>query len=240
MAYVKTKTLDSSPIEFVRPHAAAALIDQGKTLILIIRHGQTDWNIERRLQGREDVPLNDTGRAQARELSDLLIRVRNCGIGIQGIYTSPLKRAKETADYLASTLHMENPIPVAGLIEREYGKLSGLTLEERKERLSPEELRNPGMETPYEASRRFLRALDDIVSLSGSKTSVAVTHGGNINALYLHLTDGRVGTGKSLCVNCGISLVAAGKGRTVPLAFSLTGDIAVEYLHHLKRYRSNM
>jgi hypothetical protein len=69
---------------------------------------------------------------------------------------------------------------------------------------------------------------------------VAVTHGGNINALYLNLTDGKVGTGKNLCINCGISLVAAGKGRTIPLAFSLTGDIAVDYLHHLKKCSSRV
>ena len=240
MSHIKTKTLDSTPIEFMRAHAAADLINQGRTLILIIRHGQTDWNIARRLQGREDVPLNDTGRAQARELAELMIRVRNCGIGFQGIYTSPLARSKETADYLASTLNLGASVPVEGLIEREYGKLSGLTLEERKTKLTPEELRNPGVETPQEASRRVLLALDDVVSMSGGRTAVAVTHGGNINALYLNLTNGEVGTGKNLCINCGISLVAAGKGRTIPLAFSLTGDIAVDYLHHLKKCSSRV
>ena len=102
-------------------------------------------------------------------------------------------------------------------------------------KLTPEELKNPGVETPYEAARRVLQALDSIVSMSGGRTSVAVTHGGNINALYLQLTDGQVGTGKSLCINCGISLVAAGKGKTVPLAFSLAGDMAVEYLHHIRK-----
>ena len=62
------------------------------TTIVMVRHGETDWNRERRFQGRADQPLNEAGRAQARELAELLR-----GEPVSAVYTSPLRRAGETA-----------------------------------------------------------------------------------------------------------------------------------------------
>ena len=62
------------------------------TTIVLVRHGETDWNRERRFQGHADMPLNDTGRRQARELADALRDE-----GLSAVYTSPLRRASETA-----------------------------------------------------------------------------------------------------------------------------------------------
>lgn len=64
-------------------------------MIYLVRHGQTDWNIEHRIQGQTDVPLNATGRAQAVELSEKL-----SNFNIQKIISSDLSRAKETAEII--------------------------------------------------------------------------------------------------------------------------------------------
>ena len=62
------------------------------TTLVLVRHGETDWNRERRFQGHADTPLNDAGRGQARALAALLRSER-----LSAVYTSPLRRAKETA-----------------------------------------------------------------------------------------------------------------------------------------------
>ncbi|MGN8554312.1 UNVERIFIED_CONTAM: histidine phosphatase family protein [Microbacterium sp. SLM126] len=69
------------------------------THLIVIRHGETAWNRERRLQGQIDIPLNDTGRAQARALAEALT-----GEPIDAVYTSDLGRARETATPLAQAL----------------------------------------------------------------------------------------------------------------------------------------
>ena len=69
------------------------------TTLLLVRHGETDWNAEGRLQGHTDRPLNDFGRRQARALADRL-----AGDDITAVYTSDLSRAKETAEILAERL----------------------------------------------------------------------------------------------------------------------------------------
>jgi len=69
------------------------------TTLLLVRHGETDWNAEGRLQGHTDRPLNDYGRRQAKELADRL-----AGEGADAIYTSDLVRAKATAEIIGDRL----------------------------------------------------------------------------------------------------------------------------------------
>jgi len=80
-----------------------------------LRHGETDWNWERRQQGQSDIPLNETGRAQAHAAAPLLA---DCGIAT--ICTSPLQRARETADIVNRTLDVDLVV-VDGLIECNWG-----------------------------------------------------------------------------------------------------------------------
>lgn len=88
-------------------------------IMYIIRHGQTEWNIEKKLQGRTDIPLNDAGRSKAEAVKDALKDVE-----IAEIYSSPLIRAYETADIIRA----ERKIPVnieKDIIEISFGGLEG-------------------------------------------------------------------------------------------------------------------
>ena len=90
----------------------------------VLRHGQTDWNLEMRLQGSTDIPLNDTGREQARHAAGLLT-----GQSITRIVVSPLSRAMETARIVGDRLGLE-PVIDDRLIERNFGLFEGMTIDE--------------------------------------------------------------------------------------------------------------
>jgi uncharacterized phosphatase len=93
-----------------------------ETILGLLRHGQTDWNIDLRLQGSTDIPLNETGRNQARLAASVLNRE-----DWDVIIASPLSRAKDTADIVALEFGM-NVVVVPELIERSFGVAEGLTL----------------------------------------------------------------------------------------------------------------
>lgn len=94
------------------------------SLFYVLRHGQTDWNLQARLQGSTDIPLNDTGREQARKAADIL-----AGEGLTKIVASPLSRALETARIVAERLGLEPEIDDR-LIERNFGRFEGMTIDE--------------------------------------------------------------------------------------------------------------
>src|SRR5579871_2475081 len=94
------------------------------TTLLLARHGETDWNSERRWQGHADRPLNDTGRAQAAELAESLD-----GTAIAAIYSSDLARARETAEIVAARLGLTVVLD-PGLREVDVGDWSGVRHDE--------------------------------------------------------------------------------------------------------------
>ncbi|HEX7834200.1 MAG TPA: histidine phosphatase family protein, partial [Pseudolysinimonas sp.] len=89
-------------------------------MFAFIRHGQTDWNRDDRLQGSTDIPLNDAGRAQAHEAAELL----RSG-DWEAVVSSPLVRARETAQIIADQLRIELGPAYPELVERDYGSLEG-------------------------------------------------------------------------------------------------------------------
>ena len=91
------------------------------TTFALIRHGQTDWNAQRRLQGSTDIPLNDVGRAQARDAVAVLSAYE-----WDAIASSPLSRAAETADLIAAGLGLSDVRRVPELTERSFGPAEGL------------------------------------------------------------------------------------------------------------------
>jgi broad specificity phosphatase PhoE len=151
------------------------------TALLLARHGETDWNRERRFQGHADRPLNDVGRRQASELAELL-RVD----AIATVYTSPLKRASETACIISTQLGLE-PRELEALREIDVGDWEGLTIEEVRARY-PEKLEVawhagwPNGETHEELGARVLPALLELESLHLGETVLGVTHAGPIRA----------------------------------------------------------
>lgn len=99
----------------------------------LIRHGQTDWNFARRLQGRTDIPLNSTGREQAREVGRELAA---SGEHWDVLVASPLSRARETAEIIGEEVGLELSRTYGDLIERSFGEIEGydcshMTEEER-------------------------------------------------------------------------------------------------------------
>src|SRR5690554_970725 len=92
------------------------------TLLYLVRHGETDWNFEHRIQGATDIPLNDTGRQQARRTGRLLASRK-----WDAIVASPLSRAFDTASIIAEEIGLPAPTALAGIVERNYGDAEGLT-----------------------------------------------------------------------------------------------------------------
>jgi len=98
-----------------------------KTRFILIRHGQTEWNRVERFRGRADLPLNETGLAQAHKIAARLAREK-----IAAVYASPLQRAIQTAQPLAEAYQLQvqqHP----GLLDIDFGALEGMTLEEAQE-----------------------------------------------------------------------------------------------------------
>jgi probable phosphoglycerate mutase len=90
---------------------------EGTLRIYLARHGQTDWNVEGRLQGHTDTRLNDTGRQQARDLAKRLTSIQ-----LDAIYSSALSRSRETAEIVNGSVPLTS---LAGLNERKLGKFEG-------------------------------------------------------------------------------------------------------------------
>ena len=91
------------------------------TTLALVRHGQTDWNAQRRLQGSTDIPLNDVGRGQARDAVAVL-----SGYEWDAIVSSPLSRAAETANLIAAGLGLGVDRRVPDLAERSFGPAEGM------------------------------------------------------------------------------------------------------------------
>ena len=149
------------------------------TTLVLVRHGETDWNRERRFQGHADMPLNDTGRLQARELADALRDE-----GLSAVYTSPLRRASETAAIVAGRLGLWAE-ELEALREIDVGDWQGLTVDEVKTRF-PERVdvawRSgwPNGETHEQLRSRVFPALLDLEQRHADARVLGVTHAGPI------------------------------------------------------------
>ena len=157
------------------------------TQLLVIRHGETAWNAEHRIQGRLDIPLSPAGIAQAARLAERL-----AGEPIDAVYSSELARAWLTAQPLAGRLGLE-AVPEPRVRERCFGIFEGLTLDEVAER-HPDAFqrwreRDPawamdGGESGQQLIERVLDALHDIAGRHRGQTVAIVTHGGVLDVAY--------------------------------------------------------
>ena len=146
------------------------------TQLLVIRHGQSEWNADGRWQGQEDPPLTDLGRQQARTAA------RAVG-AIDAIYASPLDRAATTATILSEELGVGPVITLTGLMERNAGVWLGLTRDEIEESYPgylADGRRPPGWEPDEDVQARVLGAFDAIATQHPYGTVVAVAHAGVI------------------------------------------------------------
>ncbi|MCU1415996.1 MAG: histidine phosphatase family protein [Schumannella sp.] len=139
-------------------------------MFAFIRHGQTDWNRDDRLQGSSDIPLNDVGREQAHEAASLL---RDGGWEV--IVSSPLSRARETAEIIASELGIELGPSYAEFAERDYGVNEGGSSSDIVARYPDRDY--PGAEPLASVVARGRAGLARASAEFGDRPTIIVCHG---------------------------------------------------------------
>ncbi|MFK4805257.1 histidine phosphatase family protein [Microbacterium sp. ZW CA_36] len=174
------------------------------TALTLIRHGETDWNRDRRIQGATDIPLNDTGRSQARATAAVLRERlggvdRRAGVVPATIVSSDLARARETAEIIAAELGLAAPRTYRGLRERSYGEAEGIDVEEFRARWGDwHSAEIPGAEPWPELRRRGIAALGRVVrdhrraTAPAAANLIVVSHGALIRELIRHATAGEL------------------------------------------------
>ena len=159
--------------------------------LILIRHGETEWNRTGRCQGVADIDLNDTGIRQIEELAHALK-----GENIKAVYSSDLLRALRTAREIASHHDLEVRVE-KGLREMDQGELEGLLFTDIRDRYahvlkewreSPETLTLPGGETLKQVEERAWDVFEKLDGLHADETIVAVSHNLTITALLCRIT----------------------------------------------------
>jgi len=195
--------------------------------IVLVRHGETDWNVEEIFRGRADLELNETGVQQAELLGEYLSRDR-----IDFVYSSPLQRAVKTADSIAAH-HTLEVNAVSNLIDFDFGEWQGLSLKEVKagyEEIyrdwteTPEQVRIPGGECLEEVRSRAMSFVEDAVMRCGEGRIALVSHRVVCKVLICallgidnsHFPGIRIDT-------CGITRFDCGNGRLVLTVHNDTG-----------------
>jgi len=163
------------------------------TTICIIRHGETDWNSSGRLQGSEDIELNNLGREQAIQIAGYLQEEP-----WDVVVSSPLKRAFETAGIIATSLAISMVHVVDKLKERSYGSGSGLLPEERRRRF-PYGI--PDQEEFEHLRQRAMISLTKIANDFKGKRIIVISHGGLTNSILYTLSNGEFGSFKTRLKN---------------------------------------
>jgi broad specificity phosphatase PhoE len=149
------------------------------TRVVLARHGETEWNRVERFRGRTDIELNETGHRQAQAVAQRLSSWQT-----EAIYSSPLKRALQTAQPIAQACGLEVQ-GLEGIIDIDYGDCAGLSPEEfstrhpdlfEKWRDAPQRVRFPGGEGLEDVRRRAWRAVEEICSTHEDGTLILVSH----------------------------------------------------------------
>ncbi|MGH2561141.1 MAG: histidine phosphatase family protein [Thermomicrobiales bacterium] len=164
------------------------------TTVCFVRHGETDWNVAGRCQGQENIPLNERGRAQAHK-SGIYLRGEHWDV----LVSSPLSRAWETARIIGEQIGVREIVPEPAFVERNYGEASGLVWAEVKH-LYPDGV-IPGAEGYAAVRERCMPALDALARAHPGKRLLVVAHGGAINAMLAAISNGQIGSGKTLLGN---------------------------------------
>jgi probable phosphoglycerate mutase len=212
-----------------------------KTKLVLIRHGETAWNAEHRIQGRLDIPLSPRGMLQSARLAECLANEP-----IEAVYSSGQSRAWLTAAPLAARLGLQI-IAEPRLRERCFGIFEGLTLEEIAERHPAEfvkwrerdpEWRPDGGESGQQLIDRVMSAVNEIGARHANQTVALVSHGGVLDVIYraarvLHWHAPR----EHQMLNAAVNRLSASASDSAALTLSidLWGDVA-----HLQESRDEL
>ncbi|WP_287878547.1 histidine phosphatase family protein [Acidovorax sp.] len=204
------------------------------TRIIAVRHGETAWNVDTRIQGHLDIPLNDTGLWQARQLARAL-----ADEPLAAIYTSDLQRAQATAQAVADATGA--PLtPETALRERSFGALQGRTFAEIETALPEQALRwrkrDPhfapeGGESLTALRERINATVHRLAARHPGEQVVLVPHGGVLDVLY------RLATGQEIQAPRTWQLANAAINRLLwtPQGLSLVGWADTQHLDHAAR-----
>ncbi|HID62082.1 MAG TPA: histidine phosphatase family protein [Anaerolineae bacterium] len=162
------------------------------TELLLVRHGQTDGNLHGRWQGWDGIPLNPRGEREATLIAQRLAQAEEA---IAALYASPLRRAWQTAEHIGEALNL-SPVPHDGLKEINFGRISGITLDEFQKRFPDLHKRwsdktnltftFPGGEQRARFFQRVGEAIEEIVEHHPDQKVVVVAHGGTLRACLVH------------------------------------------------------
>ena len=157
-----------------------------ETILGLLRHGQTDWNVEGRLQGTSDIPLNETGLRQAHAAASAIVAAE-----WDLVLTSPLQRARQTAQQIVDT-HALGELTVDNrLLERAFGEAEGLSYLEWKTVYDPA-IGVPGGENLEQLEVRARAMLSEFAEEFAGKRVLAVSHGAYIRKLVRIASDKRL------------------------------------------------
>jgi broad specificity phosphatase PhoE len=190
------------------------------TTLILVRHGETDWNAQHRWQGHSDTALNEAGREQARRLASELEPV-------DALYSSDLARARETAEIIAERLGLEIRLDPR-LRERGFGSWEGRTSEEIEVSFPEEQQRWRGGigagahdAEQFEAfAARVGSFVDDVVPRHADEDVLVVSHGGTIRVIHALATGlDYVRDHRSIpaVANCSLSRFAVREGKLAPI-----------------------
>lgn len=191
--------------------------------IYLIRHGQTDWNLQGKLQGREDIEINDTGRIQAKKSATAL---KDKGIKI--ILTSPLIRAVETARIISQDIEGAEVIIEEDLIERDFGTLSGMTYD-RNKYFDTFGRKDESMESFDTLSKRLMNCVLKNAEKYKGQDIIMVSHGAAINAVLSVLSGGDEGSGKTRLKNACINILSYKDKQLKLEQFNLSPEELIAY-----------
>lgn len=186
--------------------------------LFLVRHGESEANAQRRMQGRLDSPLTTKGRRQAEAIAE---RIAAAG-RVDALYTSPLRRALQTAQAIGREVGLE-PVRLDDLMETDIGEATGLTWREFERRwprnahsirYGEPDANWPGGESREQLAARAARAMDQVRAQQPSGAVAVVSHGGTLRWAVAHLM---VGTGHAhpdhRFDNCAITEVVLGEGQ---------------------------
>ncbi len=182
------------------------------TDLCLVRHGESEWNYEKRIQGQLDPALTDLGRRQAQAVAERLA---------QGewdlLYSSDLSRARETAEHISRALGLEVQLRTI-LRERNQGKLEGLLSADARNRYPDFDAPEVGRETADQLKARAAKGIGELLAEGAGKRLIAVCHGGLIRAYLQHLEENGAAVRPVNLENASVTLIRWQDGAPMAIA----------------------